>query len=626
MKYEKEAQEILEYVGGSENIKTVTHCATRLRFTLKNDELVKEEALKNLADVIGTVNQGGQFQIIIGNDVKYVYKALQQFVNISEENDTGVNENKTVLNKVLDTVAGIFVPIVPALAGSGMLKAVLAIVALLGWINTDGQTYQILNFVSDAIFYFLPMLLAHSASVKFGTNPYLSITIGGILLHPTFTAMITNARETGGTIQLFGLPVTPVNYGSSVIPIILTIWFMSFIEPFVDKIVPKVTRIFSTPLITLFIVAPVALIVIGPLGTFLGDGLAGGIRWLDNYASWLIPMVVGTFTPLLVMTGMHYALISIGINSLAKFGFDTVAGPGMLVSNIAQGGAVLAVALRSKNMKLRSLGISTGISAVLGITEPALYGINLTYRKPLYSAMIGGGLGGLFLGIMGVGRYQQVPPGILALPSFIGEDGLSNLTYTIIGIVIAFVGAFVSQLFLGIDDKEDTIIENEEATIDPQTAPEVGARESISVTSPMAGQVLSLSQVNDDVFSQKLLGEGLAIVPKDGLIYAPFDGVISVFLESKHAIGIVGSNGVELLIHCGLDTVNLIGEGFVSHVNKGDTVKKGDLLLEMDIAYIRSKHLETTTPILVTNTKDYLEVLPTTEEEVQVGEVVLSIE
>ncbi|MGL9814031.1 PTS transporter subunit EIIC [Enterococcus sp. DIV0098] len=405
MKYEKEAQQILHYVGGSENIKTFTHCATRLRFTLKNDDQVDESALRNLTDVIGTVNQGGQFQIIIGNDVKYVYKALQQFVKVSDEKIPENEEHKSVLNKVLDTVAGIFVPIVPALAGSGMLKAVLAIVALLGWINTDGQTYQILNFISDAIFYFLPMLLAHSASVKFGTNPYLSITIGGILLHPTFTAMIATARETGSAIQLFGLPVTPVNYGSSVIPIILTIWFMSYVEPLVDKIVPKVTRIFSTPLITLFIVAPVALIVIGPLGTFLGDGLAGGIRWLDNYASWLIPMVIGTFTPLLVMTGMHYALISIGINSLAKFGFDTVAGPGMLVSNIAQGGAVLAVALRSKNVKLRSLGISTGISAVLGITEPALYGINLPYRKPLYSAMIGGGLGGLFLGIMGVGRY-----------------------------------------------------------------------------------------------------------------------------------------------------------------------------------------------------------------------------
>lgn len=626
MDYEKLAQSILEDVGGSDNIKTFTHCATRLRFTLNNNEKVNLEAIKSIEEVIGAVNQGGQFQVIIGNDVKYVYKALQEIVGVSDrEEKAAETQEKSTLNKVLDTVAGIFVPIVPALAGSGMLKAILAIVVLFGWINTDGQTYQILNFVSDAIFYFLPMLLAHSASVKFGTNPYLSITIGGILLHPTFTAMIATARESGEAIYLFGLPVTLVNYGSSVIPIILTIWFMSFIEPRVDKIVPKVTRIFSTPLITLFIVAPVALIVIGPLGAFLGDGLAGGIKWLDGYASWLIPMIVGTFTPLLVMTGMHYALISIGINSLAKFGFDTVAGPGMLVSNIAQGGAALAVAIRSKNVKLRSLGISTGISAILGITEPALYGVNLPYRKPLYSAMIGGGLGGLFLGIMGVGRYQQVPPGILALPSFIGEDGFSNLTYTVIGIAIAFVGAFAAQLILGIDEEKEKIIEQEETLVHRSSSDDQLEKEPIYVDAPMDGQVLPLEQVNDEVFAKGLLGKGVAIIPKDGLIYAPFHGSISVFMESKHAIGLIGDNGIELLIHCGLDTVSLEGKGFKAHVKQGDRVEKGDLLVEMDIDYIRSQNLETTTPILITNSSNYAVVVPSRRGAIQMGQELMSV-
>lgn len=626
MDYKKIAQQILDNVGGSENIKTFTHCATRLRLTLKNNDKVDVETIKDIDDVIGAVNQGGQFQVIIGNDVKYVYKELQQIADISEGSEASeTTEEKSVVNKVLDTVAGIFVPIVPALAGSGMLKAVLAIVALLGWIDTSGQTYQILNFVSDAIFYFLPMLLAHSASVKFGTNPYLSITIGGILLHPTFTTMIATAREAGESIHLFGLPVTLVNYGSSVIPIILTIWFMSFVEPVVDKIVPKVTRIFSTPLITLFIVAPVALIVIGPLGTFLGDGLAGGIKWLDSYASWLIPMIIGTFTPLLVITGMHYALISIGINSLAKFGFDTVAGPGMLVSNIAQGGAALAVAVRTKDVKLRSLGISTGISAILGITEPALYGVNLPYRKPLYSAMIGGGLGGLFLGIMGVGRFQQVPPGILALPSFIGEDGLSNVTYTIIGIGIAFAGAFIAQLILGVDDKNKTVVAQEEVTVHPQPVETNVTKEPVSIDSPMDGKVLPLEQVNDEVFAQGLLGKGVAILPTDGLVYAPFDGTISVFMESKHAIGLLGSNGVELLIHCGLDTVSLEGEGFTAHVKQGDVVEKGDLLLTMDVNFIRSKNLETTTPVLVTNSAEYKEVIPTNREDIQMGQEIINV-
>lgn len=627
MEYKKIAQQVLELVGGSENIKTYTHCATRLRFTLINSEKVNADEIKNIDGVIGAVNQGGQFQIIVGNDVKYVYKELQKIADVSNgKSFEEEKDQKSLVNKVLDTVAGIFVPIVPALAGSGMLKAILAIAVLLGWIDITSQTYQILYFISDAIFYFLPILLAHSASVKFGTNPYLSITIGGILLHPTFTTMIANAKETDNAIYLFGLPVTLVNYGSSVIPIILTIWFMSYIEPLVDKIVPKVTRIFSTPLITLFIVAPVALIAIGPLGTFLGDGLAEGIRWLDNYASWLIPMIVGTFTPLLVITGMHYALISIGINSLAKYGFDTVAGPGMLVSNIAQGGAALAVAFRTKDRKLRSLGISTGISAILGITEPALYGVNLPYRKPLYSSMIGGGLGGLFIGIMNVGRYQQVPPGILALPSFIGEDGFSNLIYTVIGVVIAFAGAFIAQLILGIDQDTQLLVEKEEINVNPQAAEQMTTKESVSIDSPMDGQVITLEQVNDEVFSQGLLGKGLAIVPKDGLVYAPFNGTISVFLESKHAVGITGNNGVELLIHCGLDTVNLEGKGFNAHVKQGDFVEKGDLLLEMDIEYIKGENLDTTTPILVTNSNKYTDVILTTEKEILMGQSLIHID
>lgn len=619
MEYKTIAMNILNGVGGSENIITFTHCATRLRLTLKNNDKVQYDLIKSYPEVIGVVNQGGQLQIIIGNDVKFVYKEFQKIANLSDDHNEEVDsEKKSVVNKVLDTISGIFVPIVPALAGSGMLKAVLALIVLFGWMDTSSQTYQILNFVSDAIFYFLPMLLAHSASVKFGTNPYLSITIGGILLHPTFTMMVAQAKESGQGIHMFGMPVTLVNYGSSVIPIILIIWFMSFVEPFVDKIVPKVTRIFSTPLITLFIVAPVAFILIGPLGTFMGDGLASGIRWLDGYASWLIPMIVGAFTPLLVMTGMHYALISIGINSLAKFGFDTVAGPGMLVSNIAQGGAALAVAVRTKDVKLRSLSLSSGISAVLGITEPALYGVNLPYRKPLYSSMIGGGLGGLFLGIMGVGRFQQVPPGLLALPSFIGDDGFSNLIYTVVGVVIAFLGAFIVQLILGVDDGSKKEKSNLVADLSEN-------KNEIIVTTPIEGDILPLSIVNDEVFSQKILGEGVAILPNNGKVYAPFDAEVSVFFESKHAIGLIGDNKLEMLIHCGLDTVNLNGKGFVSHIKQGEKVKKGDLMLEMDIDYIKSKNLEIITPIIITNSSNYSEIISIKDGEVNLNEEILKI-
>lgn len=467
MDYNQLSEDILRLIGGDENIQAATHCATRLRLTLKDNQKADKEKINALDGVLNVITQNGQFQIVIGNHVNKVYKAMEaqraggsESIQSTEFSQTKEDQSsRSVGAKVLDTVSGIFVPVVPALAGAGMIKALLTILNFLGWIEPASSTYQIINFISDGTFYFLPILLAHSASVKFKTHPYVSMAIGGILLHPAFQAMVQTVRDGGEAIDFLSLPVRAVNYSSSVIPIILIIWFLSYVEPIIDRIVPGVIRIFASPMLAFLIVAPISLIVIGPLGTYMGDYLALFIEWVNSYASWLIPTMLGFFYPLIIMVGMHYALISVGINSLAQTGTEIVAGPGMLVSNIAQGGAVLALSFKTKDAKLRSLSVSTGISAVLGITEPALYGVELQNRRTLISAMLGGGIGGLYIGVMGVVRYVQVPPSLIGLTGFIGGEGMNNLMHAAIGSAIAFVSAFIIQLILGLDKKKEDIIE-----------------------------------------------------------------------------------------------------------------------------------------------------------------------
>lgn len=596
------AQNILDNVGGTSNVKNATHCATRLRLTLYDDSKADKDKIDKLSGVLGVVNQGGQLQVIIGNDIPKAYDAFMNVYKIggvvledeSKTTEKETEKKKKPLSAALDIIAGIFIPVIPVMAGSGVLKALLSVIAMLGWISTTSQTYQILNFVSNTVFYFLPVILAHSASVKFKTNPYISMVLGAMLIDPNFVQMIAQAAKSHSTIKLFGLPVTQTNYGSSVVPILLVIWVLSYIEPLINKIVPKVVRIIIAPLLILLVMTPLTFIVIAPIGAWLGDGLAAIIGWINGYAGWAIPLIVGALSPLLVMTGMHYALISVAINNLAKVGWENIVGPGMLVSNIAQGGAALAVATKTKDSKLKALGISTGISAVLGITEPALYGVNLRYKNPLIASMLGGGIGGLFLGIMGVRRFQQVPPVLLSLPSFIGND-FRNFWFAVIGLVISFIAAYVIQLFMGIPEE-----------LKPKADKKV---EEKHVLSPLAGEVEELSDVNNVVFSQGMLGKGAAVFPTDGKIYAPFGAKVRVFnSDTKHAIGLASTDGVELLIHCGLDTVKLDGKGFTSHIKQDQDVKKGDLMLEFDPEFISQQGYDPTTMVLVTNANDFDEI------------------
>lgn len=629
MDYKNLAKVILENVGGEQNVKQVTHCATRLRFTLVDVKKVNVEVLKNTKGVMGAVSKGGQFQVIIGSDVSHVYNAINELASFDTSNMEESEEKKGPVGAALDLLAGIFTPIIPAITGAGMLKAVLALLVAFKCIDTASQAYVILNFMSDAAFYFLPFLIANSAAKKFKVNPYVAMTIAGVLLHPTFAGL----KTAGDPVSFFAIPVTLVSYSSSVIPIILGIWVMSYVEPFADKISPKAVKFFTKPLITMVVTGLLTLIVLGPIGTVLGDGIAKVISWLDTYASWLVPTIIGTVSPLLVMTGTHYGLIPIGINNIAQFQFDTVVGPGMLASNIASGAASLGVSLKTKDSDLKQLASSAGITGVCGITEPAMYGVHLKTKTSLIATMIGGGIGGLYLGIMSVGRYTSGSPGLLALPGYIGNQGFSNITHAVIGAAIGFVLAFIISFVLYKDKEVNTSTEkknkasnNENLAITEQVDNcAYNSATGETLYSPMEGTTLSLSQVPDPTFADEILGKGIAILPSGNRAVSPVNGTITTVFNTKHAIGIQADNGAELLLHIGIDTVQLDGKYFEVSVKEGDKVTTGQELVTFDKEAIMKAGYSMITPMVVTNSSDYAEILALVGKEVKEADQVVKI-
>jgi PTS system beta-glucosides-specific IIC component len=441
------------------------------------------------------------------------------------------------------------------------------------------------------------VLLAYGAAIKFECNPILAMTLAGALLHPNLAQMLA----AGTAIDFLGMPVRLADYAGSVLPIIFTVWLLSYIERFAEKVSPTMIKFFTKPMIVLLVTAPLALVVVGPFGIFLNDMVAAGAAIVDGRASWLIPMLMGGLQPFLVITGTAWAMTPIATGQLTKNGFEMINGPGMLASNIAQGAATLCVAFRTKNTNLRQLASSAGFTALLGITEPSLYGVTLKLRKPLIAAMIGGGCAGIYAGLSGLVRYAFVSPGLAALPAFIGENPM-NIVHALITCAIAIVVTFALTWILGFDDPvEET---NEET--------QVAAADEVSpVFSPLTGKAVTLDQVNDDVFSQGLLGQGMAIIPSEGVLRAPLDGEIVTFLPSKHAVGIKGDNGAELLLHIGIDTVNMGGQHFDSGLQVGDRVKVGDELVRFDIGAIAALGFDLTTPVLIVNSEAFqVQVLP----------------
>ena len=615
MNFERIAKEVLENVGGANNVAHVTHCVTRLRFNLKDDSKADIDKIKKIKGVMGQVNKGGQFQVIIGNDVSDVYKELLKLGNFKSSNNQEEEKGakKGIITSVFDTIAGIFTPIIPAIAGCGMLKAFLGLFVALGLISTETQTYYIFSFISDAAFFFMPLLLAYTAGIKFKTSPFLAMVIGGVLLHPSFSALVS----AGEPVSFLGLPVRLVNYSSSVIPIILIVWLMSYVEKLANKFIPKELRLVFVPLIVITVTAPIGLIVIGPLGTVIGDVLASGIMFIDSKATWTLPLIMGGLTPLIVMTGMHYSLYPALFTQLATLGYQTLM-PGMLISNVCQGAAALCVSIKSKNSELKQLASSTGITALLGITEPAMYGVNLKLKKPLYAVLCGGALGGLYAGLTAVKGYTPSGSGLPGIAAYIGPE-MSNVVNILIACGIGFVATFIITWFIGFEDEV-----NEDEAVE-EISDVKALKNKISIKSPVKGEAVPLSQVDDPTFAEEIMGKGIAIIPTEDEIFSPINGTVSLVFNTKHAIGLKTEDGAEVLIHIGLDTVKLNGEHFTTFVKSGDKVKVGDKLVEFDREAIKNKGYDIITPIIITNSSDYLDIIPKDVTSVNQGDEVLAI-
>lgn len=624
MNYQELAKQIIIAVGGEKNISNLTHCATRLRFNLVDDNKADVEQLKSMKEVMGTTIGGGQFQIIIGSEVRHVYKEIQDIIGTRESIDEISNgEKKSMGARFIDVISSIFTPILPAITASGMIKAVLALLVAFSWVDNTSMSYQIINFMADAGFYFLPILLANSAAKKFKANPYLAMMVGGILLHPSFIAMVTQARETGEALSLGFLPVYNATYASSVVPIILSVWFMSYVEKYADSYSPKVVKFFLVPLITIMVTGIAAVVVLGPIGFIVGNGIASGITFLETHVGWLVPMVLGGVFPLLVLTGTHYGIIPIGANNIMSMGYDTMVGPGNLASNIAQGGATFGVALKTKNREVKELAYSAGITAVCGITEPALFGINVRFKTPLYSSMIGGAAGGLFIGLFGVRRFATGSPGLMTLPVYIGENGLSNLMFACIGSLIAFVVALVASYMLF---KEDVKEENElQEVLDPNRSIETVKGEVATIFAPISGERIDLTNVNDYAFSSGAIGSGCAIIPNENIFVSPVDGIVKMVFETKHAVGIESENGVEILIHVGIDTVKLEGKPFEALVQTGEKVREGQPILKANLDMIKEAGYDVTTPIVITNHNEFKNVKGVKSTIISSGELLLEV-
>ncbi|HEL0710251.1 TPA: PTS beta-glucoside transporter subunit IIBCA [Streptococcus equi subsp. zooepidemicus] len=608
MTYQETAKAIFEAVGGEQNIQEVTHCITRLRLVLKDDKQVVDQKIKLIPNVIGVMRQNGQYQIILGNDVNNYYKAFMTLGQFHETDmSSSAGQKQSMIEGLIETIASVITPLIPALLGGGMLKVVGILVPMLGLAGTDSQTVAFINFFGDAAYYFMPIMIAYSAAARFKVTPVLAATVAGILLHPAFVTMVA----AGKPMALFGAPVTPASYGASVIPILIMVYLMQYIEREVNRFVPSVMKSFLQPTLIIFISGFLALVVIGPLGVIIGQGLSNSLLAIYHIAPWLALAILGAIMPLVVMTGMHWAFAPIFLAASVATP-DVLILPAMLASNLAQGSAAVAVACQSKQKQTRQVALAAGLSALLaGITEPALYGITLKFKKPLYAAMISGGLVGAYIGFVNIASYTFVVPSLIGLPQYISPTSSANFTNALIAAGLTIALTFTLTWFFGIDEEVD-----QEGSADSDSTPvKSGLSAKQSIYAPMVGTVLPLSEVPDETFSSKLLGEGLAILPNEEYVYAPFDGEVITLFPTKHAIALKNAKGVDVLIHVGIDTVELKGQGFEQLVKAGDAVKQGQPLLRIDLELIGSKGYSLVTPFVVTNSSEQFEIIVNDNKE-----------
>lgn len=602
MDYSVTAKELIKKLGGEKNVDSLTHCMTRLRFVLKDESGTDDKAVENIPGVMGIMKKGGQYQVIIGNNVAKCYSEINKLYGFSDTaSSNGKKVKRNPVTVALDFISGCMTPMIPAIIAGGLIKVLLVVLgpSLLNVISATGDTYIIMNAIGDAAFYFLPVFIAVTASKKLGCNTYLAIMVAAMLLYPDLITLLGGEAPT----KLFGfIPVIHGSYSSSVIPAMLATILLKYVEKLVDKITPEWSKNFLKPLLIVLITAPITLCLLAPLGLVIGNGLQFVLNYIYNFAPWLAMALFAAFMPFIVMTGMHWAFVPAALLAISNPGYELMLLPAMLASNIAQAGATFAVAVKTKDSKMRQIAIPAGISALLaGVTEPAMYGVTLKLKKPMYAACIAGGVGGVIMGIVKLKAYAFATPCLTAIVQFISPDGGKNMLFACIIAALSFVLSFVLALIM---------TKNKAETIEETSSPKAEGSADLTIANPVSGEVIALSEVNDATFSSGVLGEGYAVIPTEGKVTAPFDGKVETLMDTHHALGLVSNSGIEMLIHVGLETVTLNGKYFTPKVAEGDSFKKGDVLLTFDLEAIKKEGYDTTTPVVVSNADDYAAFAP----------------
>lgn len=594
MKYKEFCEQIIELVGGKNNIEAVVHCMTRLRFTLKDRNKAKTDDIKALKDVIDVVSNEVAYQIIIGTQVAQIHEELLQLLGLETSVEKKVKKNP--VKAVLDLLSESMTPLLEPIMASGILAALLSIISLTGMISAESPTYMLFETLRMSVFFFLPIFMAMSCAKRLGASPYLAVALACVLV----------SSEINGVegLSVFGISLQPITYSNSFFPIILGVWFMGLVTKVLNKMVPDKLTYFINPALILVICFPVTLLLFGPIGTWIGDGINIVCSFLMNtVGNWSVVMLYAACQPFLIMMGAGNFIVPVFMNFYATLGYDPVFTIAWVISDTAVCGAVCGYFLKTKNSKQKQLFGTAAFSAFMGVTEPAVYGVFVKYRRPFLAVMIGGGLGGLYAGIMNVVGYA--PVGLLGIASFIGADNYANFYNAVIGVVIGFVGALVAAYMLGIPQEENEKVEEPKRLNSTFTKTEIGV--------PVKGRAVALAQVNDKAFSTGALGKGIAIQPEENMIYSPVEGEVVSLFPTNHAIGIKTSYGIEVLIHIGIDTVELEGKYFEGLVKQGDHITLGEPLIKADFEQIAKEGYDTTVIMVITNTADYLDVLPSTE-------------
>lgn len=625
MDYSITAKELLEKLGGEKNIQSLTHCMTRLRFVLKDDSKIDDDVVGKIPGVIGVNRQGGQYQVIIGNNVAKCFREINKIANFSEASaESAPKEKQNPVGMVIDFISGCMTPLFTAIIAGGLIKVLLIIFGptLLGVMETTGDTYIILNALGDAPFYFLPVLVAYTASRKLNCNSFLAVTVAAMLIYPDLITLLGSDTPT----YLFGvIPVTHASYSSSIIPAMLAVVLLKYVEIGVDKITPDWAKNFLKPLLIVLITGLVTLVVLAPLGSIIGEGLQVVINAIYGFAPWFALLIFAAFMPFIVMTGMHWAFTPAAVMALANPGYEMLLIPAVLCSNTAQAGAAFGVAFKTRDRDMKKMAIPAGISALLaGVTEPAMYGVTLKLKKPMIAACIAGGIGGLIAGIVHLKAYAFATPCLTAIVQFIAPDGGRNIIFAVIIFAVSFILSFVLAFIMtdkggNVQAAEGSADGNVQTTGKLQdgqhdnaaTAAGNGEKNSaaagkpLTVYNPLKGEVIPLADVDDAAFSSEVLGKGYAVKPSVGMVKAPFSGTVETLMDSYHALGLISDDGMVLLIHVGLDTVQLNGKHFTPKVKVGDRVSIGDVLLEFDKEAIEAEGYQTVTPVILTNVDDY---------------------